>query len=131
MAAAGAQVVGNLARFVTANNSLITAYARGISPTGVPTVSDKDHGREMLSTAKDQASYEAVVNQMMKELAAAQTAPGQVRGELRDAVTGKTGGVDLPLAARQSLQEGHVTTFANGQKWMLKNGQPVQVQDGN
>lgn len=88
----------DLARFVTANNSLINVYARGISPTGVPTVSDKDHGREMLSTAKDQASYEAVVNQMMKELAAAQTAPGQVRGELRDAVTGRGDASAAPTA---------------------------------
>lgn len=94
----------DLARFVTANNSLINVYARGISPTGVPTVSDKDHGREMLSTAKDQASYEAVVNQMMKELAAAQTAPGQVRGELRDAVTGK-GASGVPAVG--TVEGGH------------------------
>jgi len=34
----------------------------------------------------------------------------------------------LPDAARARLKEGVVTTFANGQKWTVKNGQPVQVQ---
>ena len=33
----------------------------------------------------------------------------------------------LPDAARKQLQEGHVTTFGNGQKWTLQNGKPVQV----
>jgi len=34
----------------------------------------------------------------------------------------------LPPAAKAQLKEGHVTTFANGQKWTLTNGQPKQVQ---
>ena len=29
---------------------------------------------------------------------------------------------------KEALQEGHITEFNNGQKWMLKNGQPEQVQ---
>jgi len=33
-----------------------------------------------------------------------------------------------PPAALAQLQEGHVTTFGNGQKWTLQGGQPVQVQ---
>lgn len=37
-------------------------------------------------------------------------------------------GSDLPAAAKAQLQEGKKTTFGNGQTWMLKNGQPVQVQ---
>lgn len=35
---------------------------------------------------------------------------------------------NLPEAARAQLKEGHITTFANGQKWTLKDGQPEQVQ---
>lgn len=34
----------------------------------------------------------------------------------------------LPPAARARLQEGHITTFANGQKWTLRGGRPEQVQ---
>lgn len=33
----------------------------------------------------------------------------------------------IPTEARAKLQEGQITTFANGQKWTLKNGQPEQV----
>ena len=35
---------------------------------------------------------------------------------------------ELPAAARSALKEGVATTFGNGQKWMLHNGQPVQVK---
>jgi hypothetical protein len=34
----------------------------------------------------------------------------------------------LPPAAASRLKEGTVTTFGNGQKWTLRNGQPAQVQ---
>ena len=34
----------------------------------------------------------------------------------------------LPAAAVSALKEGINTTFANGQTWTLKNGQPTQVQ---
>lgn len=34
----------------------------------------------------------------------------------------------LPAAAASQLKEGLVTTFANGQKWTLQNGQPTQVK---
>lgn len=40
---------------------------------------------------------------------------------------GKTA-TSLPPAALAKLQEGFTTTFGNGQKWTLRNGQPVQVQ---
>lgn len=33
----------------------------------------------------------------------------------------------LPDAARAQLQEGRITTFANGQRWTLRNGTPEQV----
>lgn len=38
------------------------------------------------------------------------------------------GTVTLPAAARAQLQEGHNTTFGNGQVWTLRNGEPVQVK---
>lgn len=33
----------------------------------------------------------------------------------------------IPAAAAAGLQDGHITTFGNGQRWTLKNGQPAQV----
>lgn len=78
----------NLRRFVAANNSLINVYARAISPSGVPTVADKEHAREILSTAYDAPSYQAVVGQMRQEISAARRSPGDVRGEFRRAISG-------------------------------------------
>jgi len=36
--------------------------------------------------------------------------------------------VALPQQAAQSLREGVITTFANGQSWKLENGQPVRIK---
>lgn len=50
---------------------------------------------------------------------------------INDIIAGKvksTSGAALPDAAKAKLQEGHNTTFGNGQTWTLRNGQPVQVQ---
>lgn len=80
-----------LRRFVTANTALVNVYSRAISPTGAPTVSDKEHARELLSTAYDQESYRAVVDQMRKEIAAARAAPRDVRGSLYGNVGGMGG----------------------------------------
>ena len=65
---------------------------RAISPSGVPTMADKEHARELLSTAYDQPSYNAVVKQMQLEMEAAQRAPQQVREAFTQSVTGKGDG---------------------------------------
>ena len=80
----------NLRKFAAANNSLVNVYSRAISPSGVPTVSDKEHAREMLSTAYDQKSYNAVLDQMNKEIEAARQAPKAVRQAFNEAVTGRS-----------------------------------------
>jgi len=85
-----------LARFVAANTSLVNVYARAMSPTGVPTVSDKDHAREMLNTAQSPEAYNAILDQMQAEMEAAQKAPGDVRVEL----SGKGGGGSTPTGGK-------------------------------
>ena len=78
-------------QFAAANNALVNVYSRAISPSGVPTVADKEHAREMIATAMDDKSYQAVLDQMQKEITAARRAPQQVRRAFNDAVTGKGG----------------------------------------
>lgn len=78
-----------LRQFVAANNALVNVYSRAVSPSGAPTVSDKEHARELLSTAYDQPSYAAVLSQMQKEIAAARAAPREVRGDLRSQISGR------------------------------------------
>ncbi len=79
----------NLRQFAAANNALVNVYARAISPSGVPTVADKEHAREMIGTAIDHKSYMAVTQQMQKEITAARSAPKAVRKAFNDEVTGK------------------------------------------
>lgn len=125
--------------FGAAINSFINAYARAISPTGTVTVNDKEHAREMLSTADSHQQVVAIIGQLKKEMAAAGKAPGAVKEQLRTgfreppagnapAAASSVGGGALPPQAVQQLREGNVTTFRNGQRWTLRNGQPVQVQ---
>jgi hypothetical protein len=97
-----------LRRFVAANNSLINVYARAINPTGVPTVSDKEHARDVLSVAFSKGDYKAAVEQLQKEMEAAMASPGDIREEFRQTVTGTKGAVDsgtAPPAKRKPLSE--------------------------
>jgi len=86
-----------LRRFVAANTSFINAYARAISPSGVPTVSDKEHAREMLSTAFSEGDYAATIDQLKKEMSAAKKSPGMVREGFREGY-GDKGALRAPAA---------------------------------
>lgn len=80
-----------MAEFATANLGLATAYASAMARGNKPTVSDNEHARELLSTAKNDIAYEATVRQMQREIAAAQRAPKSVRQGLSDEIAGKGG----------------------------------------
>lgn len=103
----------NMAQFAAYNNGLINTYARAISPTGVPSVSDKNHARELLLTAKDQTAYNATVDALVREIEAAKRSPTETRGALRGNITGR-GNAGMPsqdaiaaeLARRKQSQEG-------------------------
>lgn len=69
--------------FGAALNSFINAYARAVSPVGTPTVSDKDHARAMLSRADSHKALLAIMDQLEREMKAAEKAPGAVRDQLR------------------------------------------------
>lgn len=71
-----------LRAFQAANTSLVNAYAAAVSG-GSPTVSDKEHARELLSTADSPEAYKAVVNQMITEANAALKAPKTVMEGMR------------------------------------------------
>lgn len=79
----------------TALNTSVNAYARAISPTGVPTVSDKEHARELLSTANTPEQLDAVLSMMEKEMAAASKAPTEVMARQKARISGR----DQPTAS--------------------------------
>lgn len=87
-------------KFATANIGLATAYASAMARGNKPTVSDNEHARELLSTAKSQDAYEAIVGQMQQEIKAARAAPVQVRNNLRNEISGKGGAATAPTAGK-------------------------------
>ena len=114
--------------FAAANNALVNTYARAISPTGQPTISDKDHARELLSTAYDQPSYEATVNQMNREMEAARKAPQQVRQAFNQAVTGRGGHDEQKPPAPAVRQSAPLKSAIKGQVmdgYRFKGGNPA------
>jgi hypothetical protein len=73
----------------TALNTSVNAYARAISPSGTPTVSDKEHARELLNTASTPEQLNAVLSMMEKEMAAASKAPTEVMNRQKARVSGR------------------------------------------
>lgn len=85
--------------YAAAINSFINAYARAIAPTGVATVSDKDHAREILSLADSQEQLDEIVGVMRQEMGAALAAPKEVRGSLRGEVANRDDGAVREFAS--------------------------------
>lgn len=80
----------NVVRYGAALNSFVNVYARAISPTGNPHVSDKDHAREILQMGFSQGQINAAMDQLMKEMAAAREAPSAVKQQMREQATGNS-----------------------------------------
>ncbi len=99
-------------------NSFINAYARAISPAGVPTVADKEHARDMLKKADTHEQMVGIIDQLHQEMKAAQAAPPEVRRQLREAVTGKSSAAAVPTATNPKT--GEKVEYRDG-KW-----QPVK-----
>lgn len=91
-------------QFGAALNSFVNVYARAVSPSGVPTVSDKDHAREVLSTADSHEQLVGLLKVLDKEMVAAQNAPRRVRDAQRADMTGAAadGTPTAPPAAGKS-----------------------------
>lgn len=78
-----------LRKFVAANNSFVNAYSRAISPSGAPTVADKEHAREMLDAGFSKGDYAATIDILRQEMQAAQQAPQATKKELRKLAMGE------------------------------------------
>lgn len=91
----GGDVVTNdppYAKFAAATLAVVNTWARAISPSGVPTVADKEHANAVLNTAQSQEAYGAVLDQFKTEIAAALSAPTDVKQALHDRFVGQAGG---------------------------------------
>lgn len=84
----------SVSEFAVANNGFKNTYSRAISPTGTPTVHDKQHADELFSLDQSPAQYAASVAQAKKEMAAAIAAPGRVQAAQRARISGKQEATD-------------------------------------
>jgi len=78
-----------VSQFNVAINGFKNTYSRAISPTGTPTVHDKQHADELFSIDQSPAQFEASIAQAKKEMAAAIAAPGHVQAQQRARIAGK------------------------------------------
>ena len=79
-----------IAAFGASVNALVNVYARAINPTGVPTVSDKEHARAVLNTVQSQEQVDAVLGIIRRELEIAKRAPATVRKATTRSITGSS-----------------------------------------
>jgi len=111
-----------IAEFGAAVNALVNVYARAINPTGVPTVSDKEHARAVLNVVQSPEQVDAVLGIIRRELSIAQKAPDQVRDATRRGIIGgpvPTEAVTAPSgAASQPIRN------------MSKSGKKIISKDG-
>ena len=65
-------------------NALVNAYARAINPTGVSTVRDKIHAREVINSNYAAGQIDAILDIMNQEMALAQKSPGEASTQLKE-----------------------------------------------
>lgn len=65
-------------------NALVNAYARAINPSGVSTVRDKEHAREVINSNYSKGQLDAILDIMTQEMALAQKAPGEASMQLKE-----------------------------------------------
>jgi hypothetical protein len=73
----------NVIRMGAAFNGLVNIYARAINPSAVPTISDKDHVREVLELAFSKGQVRAGIDQITQEMDAAARSPAATMEDFR------------------------------------------------
>ena len=98
-----------IAAFGASINALVNVYARAINPTGQPTVSDKEHARDVINTVQSPAQVNAVLGIINRELEIAKKAPKTVREATATSITGGT----PPAAPGAPAPSAAMPTFAS------------------
>ena len=89
----------------TALNSLVNSYARAINPRGMPTVSDKNHAREILDAGLSNGQLNATLDVMEQEIAAARAGTAAARSEVNPGskTTQAGGGAQTPTKSLDDI----------------------------
>lgn len=89
--------------FATALNGLVNTYARAINPTGVPTVSDKQHAREVINSAMSSGQLNEALRVMQLEMDAALASPAKARKALGHTKEAEVPGERKPAQAAPAV----------------------------
>lgn len=111
-----------LAAFGAANLAIVNTYARAISPSGVPTVHDKEHAEKLLSTATGPDAYNAVLDTMKKEIAIAHAAPMKAKEEMERLRKSGTTGTHAPAAPTAAAPAAPPASPKKGDRVQFKQG---------
>lgn len=90
--------------FDAALNTFVNEYARAINPKGTATVSDKEHARDILSTADSPETFKAKMGVLRKEMNRSVQAPRDVADDLKRE---RTGGKPKPSASDLAYLKAH------------------------
>jgi hypothetical protein len=93
-----------LTRYVTALRGAITAYSQALSRTGVNTVHAQEAAETLLNQASGPEGIKAALDQMQKEMQAANLAPAMVRDAITARITGKPVQSSAPYIGGSSPQ---------------------------
>ena len=107
--------------FATALNGLVNTYARAINPSGVATVSDKNHAREIIDKAMSSGQFNEVFRVMNQEMDASLASPTKARkalGYIKDEAKVPAGRTAAPVQNAPS-----VGTIQDG--YRFKGGNPA------
>jgi hypothetical protein len=85
-----------LAKLKGAVAEVVNTWARAISPSGVPTVADKEHGYALLNAAQSNEAFNAQLDQFQAAIDASLQAPTEVKQALHDAFVRGQGGPGSP-----------------------------------
>lgn len=79
----------SVVRLAVATNSLVNAYSRAITPSGIPTEGNQARARELLDKAWSDGQYAAAIDQLGKEMKAAKQSPIQQQAEQAARIAGR------------------------------------------
>jgi len=77
-----------VSRFNVAIQGFRNTYSRAISPTGAPTVHDKQHADELFDMNQSPEAFAASMDQAKREMTAALSAPGHIQAQQRARIAG-------------------------------------------
>lgn len=108
----------NITRLGAAMNAAINTYSRAVSPSGTPTVHDKEEGIKIMNLAMARGQIDAGLDQMEIEINAALESPVEVRQKMHDDFLAKFGQGKAPAPATASSGRPKIGTEKGGYRYM-------------